>query len=223
MECHSVLWRIAIRSCNSHRVCINCLLNRKGGRRKMKKSLSNSIRSSINQIDALKRESLNGYLYVELDGATPTAAYFEEYETGRVYQLRPDTTVTMISNSDETLVYTNLTGRDVLETMTLDGKVAYAGAGALLAISEAKALLIDAEAEQPQEEAEPKCTITLLEKEHLPGAFIVEVLTPECKRTIHHYSDKSRTEYVDDLVRQLEFSGVSYVVKKSEGESKWKT
>ena len=71
---------------------------------------------------------------------------------------------------------------------------------------------------QPRKEAEPKCTITLLEKEHLPGAFIAEVVTPKCTRTIHHYSDKSRAEYVDDLVRQLELSDVSYVVNKSEGE-----
>lgn len=37
-------------------------------------------------------------------------------------------------------------------------------------------------------------------------------MTPECTRAIHHYSIASRAEYVDDLIRQLRLSGVSYVI-----------
>ena len=278
----------------------------------MKKTLQNSMRSSIIQIDAFRNKSLHGFLYVDLDGATVTAAYFEEHETENVYKLRPDTKISVISDVVE-LTYTNITGRDVIETMTLDGQVAWAGVGALLAISEAEALLMDAEARQqqgeppvpsivtiaykknfsfivgtewseryetesqlelikqdlkmaidqlffsnadiqqwqrdevkdlknwkagiyflnvgdftytieiePLEEAEPTCTITLLEKEHLPGAYLTVVVTPECTRTIHNYSQESRQEYVDNLVQQLKASNVSYVINSEEVEIQMK-
>lgn len=179
----------------------------------MKKTLQNSMRESISSIDGASRNALHGFIFTN-DSAT--VAYFQEHETGNIHKLEPDTPITVISNSDEELTHIETTGKDVLETLTTDGQVAYAGADAFLAMSEA-ALLVDAEAEQPQEEAKPKCTITLYEKEHLPGAFITEVVTPECTRTIHNFSIASRAEYVKSLTEQLEMSGVSYVVNGLEG------
>jgi hypothetical protein len=95
------------------------------------KTINESMRDSIVELDAIERKAELGYIFVDLSmRGKVTAAYFEA-KGGYVHTLDPTSKLQVITSNEDGVSYYDITGQDIFDRKNDSGNPLFAGMNAL--------------------------------------------------------------------------------------------
>ena len=95
------------------------------------KTMNESMRDSIVELDAIERKAELGYIFVDLSMRGKVTAVYFEGKGGYVHTLDPTSKLQVITSNEDGVSYYDITGQDIIDRKNDSGNPLFAGMNAL--------------------------------------------------------------------------------------------